>query len=881
MTALQMAPRALVTVTIALSLLFILLVVVIWWTRRSFPGYSRWTVAGALLVVALCLLGLRPFAPDWVSTVGGNTLIVISSILYLEGSRQLLGLHPRNWLAYGAGGVAVFGVAYFEYIVPSLNARGAVMSLFIGIIYMATSIRLVQAIPPRRKFGMTLTSLMFALCATLHVARALYFRFAAPLDGSSVYSGISGALFVAILATMAGFGVGFILVADERAISDLEDAKDKAVHATMEIDERKQAEAVLRQSEARFRASEARLRDAQRLAKVGSFERDVETGTMYWSDEKLRIFGLQKAAPPNSTGFLKYVHAKDKEKVRQMLHNIGSTQEPIEVEYRITRPDGEVRVVRSIVEGIRNDKGALVRVVGASQDITEQVRAGELLKESEQRLLSAQRLAHVGSWHWDLETNQVSCGEECLRIFGYPPDYVPNYEGLLEKIITGDRERVASEIRTGIAEKSGCSTEFHIARPGGELRTVIFNSRVLLDEDGVPRHIFGACQDITDLRQAQDESFARQKLESVGTLANGIAHDFNNLLGGVLVQAELALSELAAGTDPEEELRAIREVAMRGSEIVRQLMVYAGKENESLAPVDVSEVVEEIRELLKVTVSKHATIETDLGRDLPVIRANPAQISQLVMNLVTNASEAIGNRPGKIGVTTRLVTSPQLARLEGLGGGDYLQLEVSDTGCGMSPETLARVFDPFFSTKAGGRGLGLAFVHGMVRGLGGAIHLTSEPGRGTTVQVWFPCAEATSATAGGLMPKAGDARPLSQAATVLFVEDEDHLRQAASKMLRKEGFSVIEAPDGSAALDTIRTQQKAIDVLFLDITLPGAPSREVFGEARRLRPEMKVIVTSAYNKEMAAASLQGGVDRFLRKPYRFGELTDLIRQALS
>jgi nitrogen-specific signal transduction histidine kinase len=398
------------------------------------------------------------------------------------------------------------------------------------------------------------------------------------------------------------------------------------------------------------------------------------------------------------------------------------------------------------------------------------------------------------------------------------------------------------------------------------------------DEEGSPMHMFGACQDITDFKRAQEEAFARQKLETLGTLANGIAHDFNNLLGGVLAQAEMALEELAAGARPEAELQAIGDIAIRGAEIVRELMIYAGKESEVTGPSDVSETVEQMIELLKVSMSKHAALEIDLDKDLPAVWANAAQLSQIVMNLVTNASEAIGDRDGVIRVTTRCVTVGWNSTwAERLPEGNYVRLEVSDTGHGMAPETKARVFDPFFTTKSIGHGLGLAVVDGIVRRLGGAIHLASEPGKGTAFEILLPCAETTPGTARRPMSRLVESAMPSRPTTVLVVEDEDPLREASVKMLRRLGFTVIEAGDGSAALEAIRAHQSPIDFLFLDTTLPGTPSREVFEEARRLRPGIKVIITSAYSEDFAAASLQGRFERFLRKPYRLGHLANLIR----
>jgi signal transduction histidine kinase len=254
--------------------------------------------------------------------------------------------------------------------------------------------------------------------------------------------------------------------------------------------------------------------------------------------------------------------------------------------------------------------------------------------------------------------------------------------------------------------------------------------------------MFGTVQDVTDERREQEESLARQKWESLGRLASGVAHDFNNILGSALAQAELALAQLDDGSSPREELQNIRDLAICSSEIVRELMIYAGKESAAVTMVDVSRIIEEMLPLLKVSVSKHAVLEVDLAKDLPAVRSNSAGIRQIVMNLVTNASEAIGDRGGVIRVTTGYMkagrgSSGQISRH--LTDDDYVRLEVSDNGCGMEPETQAKVLDPFFTTKATGHGLGLATVDGIVRGLRGEIHLASELGKGTTFQILLPC----------------------------------------------------------------------------------------------------------------------------------------------
>ena len=529
---------------------------------------------------------------------------------------------------------------------------------------------------------------------------------------------------------------------------------------------------------------------------------------------------------------------------------------------------------------LKTEEGTLV--TSAIRDISERKQAEAKLRESEERFRRVFEegplgLGLVARDYRFLKVNSAFC-----QMVGYPE------KELIQKTfadithpddVRADVERTEQLFK---GEIPFFRIQKRYVKKTGEIIWINLTASLIRGPDGAPLHGLAMIEDITEIKRNQEEAILRQKLESVGTLAAGIAHDFNNLLGAVLAQAELAQVELGAGSIAGGELKTIRDLATHGSEIVRELMIYAGKETTSIESVDVSRIVEEMLELLKVSVSKHSRIEMDLGERLPLIRASAAQISQLVMNLATNASEAIGDRDGVIRITTRRVTvGPSSREMQRLPEGEYVQLEISDTGWGMSAEKQARVFDPFYSTKSGGRGLGLAVVHGIVRRLGGAINLVSEPGNGTSFEILLPCSDTTSEAIPKPITGIGHPASLSQAATVLVVEDEDPLRQATSKMLVKRGFSVIEARDGSAALEAIRGQNNPIHVLLLDITLPGTPSSEVLQEARRLRPEMRVVVTSAYTEEMAAASLQGAVEQFIRKPYRLDDLARLIDSTKS
>jgi PAS domain S-box-containing protein len=419
----------------------------------------------------------------------------------------------------------------------------------------------------------------------------------------------------------------------------------------------------------------------------------------------------------------------------------------------------------------------------------------------------------------------------------------------------------------------------------GEIIWINLTASIILGPNSEAVHGLAMVEDITEIRRSQEESLLRQKLESLGTLAGGIAHDFNNLLGAVHAQADLASVELDAGLSCREELSAIRNVAVRGSEIVRQLMIYAGAENAVVELLDLSKVVNEILSLLRVSVTKHAVIEANLDQDLPAIRANAAQLQQIVLNLITNASDAIGDRDGVIRVVTKrgaLTGEPAASLSKKLADGDYVRLEVSDTGRGMSVQTQAKVFDPFFTTKSAGRGLGLAVVDGIVRSLGGAIHFTSELDKGTTFQILLPCAEATAARSGPGISAVGALAAASQHGTVLVVDDESQLRQAVVKMLSRTGFEVFEAADGTSAIELLRTDGGKIDLILLDLTIPGASSHEIVAEAVHAKPNIRVILTSAYSQETIAGAMSlPQVRSFIRKPFRFADLLNTLRTSLS
>ena len=544
------------------------------------------------------------------------------------------------------------------------------------------------------------------------------------------------------------------------------------------------------------------------------------------------------------------------------------------------RRNGEQFPVEIGLNPIETEEGTWV--LSSIVDITERKRAEATLRESEERFRKMADTTPVMIWTSGPDKKCEFFNKVWLDFTGRTMEQELG-DGWADGVHPDDLERCVATYTESFDARRSFQMEYRLLRADGEYRWILDNGVPRFAPDGVFSGYIGSCIDMTEVRRTQEHALASQKLESVGLLARGIAHDFNNLLGGILTTAELALMDRLEGTFPEQELLRIKKTAERGGEIVRQLMTYSGGQSPVFELVDLSSLVNEMLQLLRVSISKDVTLETDLGTELPGVRANPAQVRQVVMNLVTNASEAIGERRGVIRVSigpVRVGADERAPSVAPLAAGDYLKLIVSDTGNGMTPETQARIFDPFFTTKAAGRGLGLAAVQGIVRSHSGAINVVSSLVHGTRFEILFPCTDEPVPVADDPARPASAGETTDLSGTVLVVEDEASLRDAVSQMIRKAGLEVIEAADGGAAVDHFRANEPDIVAVLLDMTLPGMRGPEVFAELRRIRPDIRVILTTAYSREMISASLDGHQAwGFIRKPYRFENLVGLLQEA--
>jgi PAS domain S-box-containing protein len=543
--------------------------------------------------------------------------------------------------------------------------------------------------------------------------------------------------------------------------------------------------------------------------------------------------------------------------------------------------------------------GCLIQYAGnphvmvSAFDVTELREAERAAARSHEQLIRVSELAHIGHFSANVDTGSVTWSAELFRIFGHEPhSFVPTLEDLRGSVLPEESPR-PNTISTGsTATRRAQRTEFRIRRPGGEIRHCLSYVESNDPSEGCPSHLYGLVQDLTEVKRAEEDRrileqqmMQTQKLESLGGLAGGIAHDFNNILTSVLGNADLALSDLPPDSPVRVYLEDIQTVGHNAAHLCRQMLAYSGRGRFVVEPIKLNELVSEMAHLLTVSAGRKVDIQYELGDGLPAVMADASQIRQLVINLVTNAAEAIEEQGGAITLATDVVNCDETYFLDAVRDGSrhtpgqYLCLKVSDNGCGMTATTQERIFEPFFTTKFTGRGLGLAAVMGIVRGHGGAIKVQSTKGRGTTLNVLFPAYQQPACLT-NVVPV--DSTPWHGRGLVLLVDDEETIRNLGRHLLIRAGFDVITAADGLEALEQFAQRRREIRLVILDLTMPHLDGEASFRQLRKLAPHVKVIMTSGYDERDVRSRFDGlELSGFVQKPYNAATLLPLIRTTLG
>jgi len=478
--------------------------------------------------------------------------------------------------------------------------------------------------------------------------------------------------------------------------------------------------------------------------------------------------------------------------------------------------------------------------------------------------------------------------EEALR-------KMDDYTALLPKD-AGKRSRDA-DLLCLKGEQDICYAQESIPDAHGRQKTFDLIRVAVRDGHGNITGLVGFAIDISERLAAETERHElerqmlhMQRLESLGVMAGGVAHDFNNLLTTMQGSVELARTEKNLSADTLESLDCIEAAAEAATDLCQQMLAYSGKGFLQAEVLSINHLLQEIRPLLGATIGKNTELHFNLSEDLPAVEVDKGQIRQIMLNMVMNAAEAIGEKPGNIVIQTSMKrltgNNPmKMARDKELAAGDYVMFEVRDNGAGMSDEIQARIFDPFFTTKFTGRGLGMSAALGIVHAHQGGIVISSSPGAGTAMQVWLP---ASSQPAIQPVPKPAKAPSKAAASAssghgcVLVIDDEEDVVRVARRMLEHHGFSVFSASDGLEGIDLYKEKQSEIDWVLLDMTMPNMNGSECFLRLSDINPDIYVVMSSGYNQESLEPTLKHKQPQdYLKKPYSLARLKDVSDKAMT
>jgi PAS domain S-box-containing protein len=593
-------------------------------------------------------------------------------------------------------------------------------------------------------------------------------------------------------------------------------------------------------------------------------------------------------------------HPDDLPAVIALGKTVRETGNPARNESRIRHKRGHWVWLETSLVGWCPSADGEFHTISFGREITELKSAEAARRESEARYRVVSQMSCDLIFEVDGEGRQTYVGPGSEGIIGYTPEEALALEPW-SLVHPDDEERIRAQLAREFGEEAGEGLEG--SARNRELRLMEFR---LHHRDGhwlwfetlgltYPRadgqtRFLAVGRDVTERKRAEqarrelEESMQRaQKLESLGVLAGGIAHDFNNLLTPILGAAGLGLMELPEDAPVRAHLQKIHQAAKRAAALTNQMLAYAGQTPLGVECLDLSKLVGEMRELVTSSISGKATLDLQLESGLPAVEAEAAQLGQVVVNLITNAAESLGDGEGRITVKTGVVNvdkPPSRALFaETMATGQHVYFEVTDTGSGMDAETRARIFDPFFSTKFTGRGLGLAAVAGIVRGHRGAIEVESDPGRGTRFRV--------------LLPAFGE--PIAQAiqertpidgwratGTVLVIDDDEWVRELAEDVLRRSGMTVLTAADGHEGVKLFSLHADSIRVVLLDRTMPALSGADTFEAIRALRADAKIVLVSGYLEERATGELAGReLAGFLKKPFSPETLLARVREVIE
>jgi signal transduction histidine kinase len=643
--------------------------------------------------------------------------------------------------------------------------------------------------------------------------------------------------------------------------------------------------------------SERRLSLAMRSGGYALWDHNFDTDVTFNSPEMFAAFGESVDGQDlNFNTFNRLVHPEDRDKTlddKLRLATFG--QDVFHTRYRVKTTAGKHEWFEAMAGLVRDPKtGRPFKCVGLLRNIDQQMVSLERLKSSERNLRRTQAIAELGSFSLRVESNVSRVTSELAALMGMADAMVhPTLKTFIDLIEPGEREHFCEALELAKLGQHIKNLEITLRLPSGAQPWFEVSMEPEFNASGEVESIFGCCQSITE-RKALERRFQQaQKMEAVGQLTGGIAHDFNNLL--MVVMGNLQLVEGYVGNDERaaKRIRAAKEAAERGSDLTRRLLAFSRQQTLQNREINVNEMLSSIKDMLSQALTAVVELVIEPGEDLWPVKADKTMLESAILNLAINARDAMKERPARLVISTSnaTVSASSTNNNEDVKPGDYVEIAVSDTGVGIAPENLEKVFQPFFTTKGPeqGSGLGLSMIYGFVRQSGGHVKIESALGRGTIVRLFVPRLIATKTRPDKASDQQADAQQKNELAvdpkvrtTVLVVEDNDSVREVAAAMIEDMGLDVRTATSGATGLSAIETHSDITLVLSDVIMSGGMNGPELAVKARRMRPDLKVLFMSGYapgNMKMMQ-DLPDSIE-LVNKPFTRNELTEKIRKTLA
>jgi PAS domain S-box-containing protein len=571
------------------------------------------------------------------------------------------------------------------------------------------------------------------------------------------------------------------------------------------------------------------------------------------------------------------VHPDYKETARKRIEKMSKTGKGVGLtREKFVCCNGDVIDVELVSNPVIYEGKLAFQVV--FRDITEQQQAMERVQQSEEKFRTLFEDSTDAIYISSVEGQFTDVNQSFLDLFGYNRSEIEN----LNAIELYGNVKSRKQFQT-LIEQNGALKNYEITliRKDGTPLNCIETATLRKDSIGEIIGYQGIIRDITEEIQAKEALLKTQKLESLGILAGGIAHDFNNLLTGIMGNVSAAKRYLTSESELNDIIKGISETSEKAAKLTNQLLAYSGKGKFMTELTDISTLIQNMQDLIRVSIHKTIDLKYSLDNEIGQIIVDKTQIEQVILNLVTNASEAIGEKVGTIIVETgeiyldeERVQNMYYADL--LTPGEYVYLSVEDNGEGMDEITQKRVFDPFFSTKFQGRGLGLAAVHGIIRAHNGGVELISEPFKGSKFKVYLPAVKQKSDTSQN--EQIDTQEEWKGSGLVLLCDDDEILRTTVTRLLKILGFDVIIAKNGIEALELLRESTNEIDLVILDLTMPKMSGRETYIEIKKEYPELPIMLSSGYTEESVVDKFEGSqIDGFIQKPYTIGKLSAKLK----